>query len=104
MGVIFLRFLGVTLTVFSNKAPNIIQKIEEHHYDVDIIGEFSLSVGFRIGEAMYVYVPADYDPTKAIIADSSDIVAEGSVWTHGGSAGTETTDPDPDAEGDEETA
>ena len=87
-----------------NKAPNIIQKIEEHHYDVDIIGEFSLSVGFRIGEALYVYVPADYDPTKAIIADSSDIVAEGSVWTHGGSAGTETTDPDPDAGGDEETA
>lgn len=69
-----------------NKAPNIIQKVEEHHYNVDIIGEFSLSVGFKIGEAMFVYVPADYDPTKAIISDSSDITAEGSVWTHGGAA------------------
>ena len=67
-----------------NSAQNLIQKIEENHYDVDILGEFSLSVGFKIEEAVFAYVPADYDPTSAVISDSSDITATGSVWTHGG--------------------
>lgn len=67
-----------------NSAQNCIQKVEEHHYDVDIIGEFSLSIGFKIGEAVFAYVPKDYNPTTAIIADSEAITAEGSVWTHGG--------------------
>lgn len=74
-------------------AQNCIQKVEEHHYDVDILGEFSLSVGFKIGEAVFAYVPKDYDPTTAIIADSEDITAEGSIWTHGGAAAEE---PDPE--------
>lgn len=65
-----------------NSAQNLIQKIEENHYDVDILGEFSLSVGFKIEEAVFAYVPADYNPANAIISDSSDITAEGSVWAH----------------------
>lgn len=76
-----------------NSAQNCIQKVEEHHYDVDILGEFSLSIGFKIGEAVFAYVPKDYNPTTAIIADSEDITAEGSIWTHGGAA-AEESDPE----------
>lgn len=73
-----------------NSAQNVIQKVEEHHYDVDILGEFSLSVGFKIGEGVFAYVPKDYNPTTAIIADSEAITAEGSVWTHGGAAAVQS--------------
>lgn len=78
-----------------NSAQNCIQKVEEHHYDVDILGEFSLSIGFKIGEGVFAYVPKDYNPTTAIIADSEAITAEGSVWTHGGEA---AEDPNPESE------
>lgn len=75
-----------------NSAQNLIQKIEENHYDVDILGEFSLSVGFKIEEAVFAYVPAGYDPASAVISDSSDITATGSVWTHGGANPTNETE------------
>ncbi len=73
-----------------NTAQNCIQKVEEHHYDVDILGEFALSVGFKIGEGVFAYVPKGYDPAAAIIADSEAITAEDSVWTHGGDAAEQT--------------
>ncbi len=51
-------------------AANCINKVEEHHYNVDIIGEYSLSVGFRIAEAVYASVPADYNPSEGTIGNS----------------------------------
>lgn len=75
-----------------NSAQNCIQKVEEHHYSVDILGEFSLSIGFKIEEGVFAYVPQDYSPTTAIIADSEAITAEGSIWTHGGDV---AEDPNP---------
>lgn len=51
-------------------AANCINKVEEHHYNVDILGEYSLSVGFRIAEAVYAAVPADYNPSDGTVGNS----------------------------------
>ena len=64
-------------------AKNVIQKIEEHHYDVDILGEFSLAVGFRVEEAVYAAVPDGYTPSEAVATDPTD----GGVWVNGGASG-----------------
>ncbi len=48
------------------KAESVITKVEEYHYNVDITGEYSLSVGFKIEEAVWASVPADYDPATTI--------------------------------------
>lgn len=75
------------------KASNCINKIEEHHYDVDVMGEYSLSVGFKIGEAVYAAVPGSYDPQSGIIGNSP--ASDDSDWATGG---TPAPDPDPEPE------
>lgn len=62
-------------------AANCVNKIEEHHYDVDIIGEYSLSVGFKIGDAVYAAVPDGYTPSTATIGNSP--AAGDSEWDTG---------------------
>ncbi|MBQ9660712.1 MAG: hypothetical protein IJV37_05550 [Bacteroidales bacterium] len=96
------------------KASNCINKIEEHHYDVDVMGEYSLSVGFKIGEAVYAAVPGSYDPQDGIIGNSpasdDDDWATGAATsssstsgsTEGGSEGSQGGDPDPDPNADDE--
>ena len=74
------------------KASNCINKIEEHHYDVDVMGEYSLSVGFKIGEAVYAAVPDAYDPQGGIIGNSP--ASDDDDWD----TGSATTS---DEEGDE---
>lgn len=49
-----------------SKAENCITKIEEFNYDVKVFGEYSLSVGFKIAEAVFAAVPEGYDPQAAI--------------------------------------
>ena len=63
------------------KASNCINKIEEHHYDVDVMGEYSMSVGFKIGEAVYAAVPGSYDPQNGIIGNSP--TSDDDDWTTG---------------------
>ena len=70
-----------------SKAQNCINKIEESNYDVKIFGEYSLSVGFKIGEAVFAAVPDDYDPNKSVIVESPAVDTEGSKWTYGGVSG-----------------
>lgn len=62
-----------------SKAENCIVKIEEQNYDVKVFGEYSLSVGFKIAEAVYAAVPSGYTPVYAIISDTPDA----SKWENG---------------------
>lgn len=73
----------VMLVDYAN-AANCINKVEEHHYDVDIIGEYSLSVGFRIAEAVYAAVPSGYSPSGAVVDNSP--AAGDSEWDTGAAA------------------
>lgn len=50
-----------------NEAPNVINDVQKHDYEVRLYGEFWLGVGFAIGEAVFAYVPDGYNP-KAEIA------------------------------------
>ncbi|WP_343322295.1 hypothetical protein [Sphingobacterium multivorum] len=53
-----------------NEAPNIINKVVEGHYNLDIVGEFWLSAGFAIAEAVFAYVPDGYDPQAGLKPDA----------------------------------
>lgn len=63
------------------KAANCVNKIEEYHYSVDIMGEYSLSVGFKVAEAVYAAVPSTYDPADSVIGHSP--AGNGDVWETG---------------------
>ena len=63
-----------------SRAENCINRIENSNYDVKVFGEFSLSVGFKIAEAVFAAVPANYNPQESILADTVDK----SVWMNGG--------------------
>ncbi|NJI75843.1 hypothetical protein HCX49_21840 [Sphingobacterium kitahiroshimense] len=52
-----------------NEAPNIINKIVEGHYQLDVVGEFWLGAGFAIAEALFAYVPDGYDPQDGLKPD-----------------------------------
>jgi hypothetical protein len=49
-----------------NEAPNVINQVFEQPYEVQLIGEFWLAVGFRIAEAVFAYVPNGYDPQASL--------------------------------------
>lgn len=72
----------VMLVDYAN-AANCINKIEEQNYDVKVFGEFSLSVGFPIEEAVYAAVPGSYKPSDAVIGNTPDVSAADSKWQHG---------------------
>lgn len=63
------------------KADKCINKIAEENYKVKVFGEYSLSVGFRIQEAVYAAVPAGYNPQEAIASDATSI---NDAWATGG--------------------
>ena len=63
------------------QAEKCINKIEEQDYDVKVFGEYSLSTGFKIAEAVYAAVPTDYDPNAAVLSDDTSV---GDAWAHGG--------------------
>ena len=55
------------------KAENCINMIQAQDYDVKIFGEYSLSVGFLIAEAVYAAVPDGYDPQAVIASNPLDV-------------------------------
>lgn len=71
------------LLVDVTKAENVITEIQKNHYNVDIMGEYSLSVGFRIQEAVYAAVPSGYDPSGSVATDASSLSDK---WATGGDA------------------
>lgn len=77
-------------------ADKCIQKINEYDYDLHVIGEYSLSVGFKVEEAVYAAVPDGYTPSEKIVTDP---VAYAGAWQNGTAAGGQS-----DNEEDLETA
>lgn len=82
----------VELVDLSN-ADRCIQKINEYDYDLHVIGEYSLSVGFKVEEAVYAAVPDGYVPSEKVVTDP---VAYADKWTNGTDALSE------EEEGEEE--
>ena len=71
-------------------ASNCVNKIEEHHYDVDVMGEYSLSVGFQIADAVFAAVPDSYTPATSVIGNSPE--AGDSEWDTGAKTATQGGD------------
>ena len=61
------------------KADSCINDIQKSDYVVKIFGEYSLSVGFAIAEAVFASVPAGYVPSEAVVSDEN----YGDSWEHG---------------------
>lgn len=66
-----------------SKAESCINKIEEQNYDVKVFGEYSLSVGFKIAEAVFAAVPDGYDPSAAVITGDG---VDSDKWENGKAA------------------
>lgn len=71
-------------------ASNCVNKIEEHHYDVDVMGEYSLSVGFKIADAVFAAVPDGYTPSTSVVGNSP--AAGDSDWDTGAKTATQGGD------------
>lgn len=74
-------------------ASNCVNDIQKENYSVKIFGEFGLSVGFLIAEAVFALVPDGYDPTAAVITDPlkySDNWFNGGDEVEGADDGDET--------------
>lgn len=73
------------------KADSCINDIQKSDYVVKIFGEYSLSVGFAIAEAVFASVPAGYTPSEAVVGDEN----YGDNWEQGsGAAGANVEDPE----------
>ena len=51
-------------------AANCINDFQKVNYDVHVFGEYSLSVGFKIAEAVYAAVPDSYTPANSVVGNS----------------------------------
>ena len=71
-----------------SKAESCINRIEESNYDVKVFGEYSLSVGFKIAEAVFAAVPAGYKPSESILSEGIDL-SENGAWMNGKKANAE---------------
>lgn len=80
-----------------SKAENCIVKIEEQNYDVKVFGEYSLSTGFKIAEAVYAAVPDGYTPVESIVSDVPDT----DKWENGKKAADNTKDQGSDTNQDQ---
>lgn len=67
-----------------NEVPKVINDVQKHGYEVRIFGEFWFAVGFAIGEAVFAFVPAGYDP-KAQITKSWGAADDYQEWQGEGS-------------------
>ena len=81
-------------------AANCINKITEHDYDIHIIGEYSLSTGFKVQEAVYAAVPDGYVPSESIVTDPT---MDG-AWVNGGTTDDQKEVVDNTGETEEEGA
>lgn len=50
-----------------NDVPMVINDVQKPDYEVRLFGEYWLGTGFAYGEAVFAYVPDDYDPKAEII-------------------------------------
>lgn len=61
-------------------AERCINDIQRQDYGVKIFGEYSLSTGFLIAEAVYAAVPEGYDPQDSVASGPEDY---SDAWEHG---------------------
>ena len=73
-----------------SKAESCINKIEESNYDVKVFGEYSLSTGFKIAEAVFASVPDGYDPASTIASGEAEL---GDKWVNGSAVTHAEEDP-----------
>lgn len=52
---------------YKNDVPMVINDVQKHDYEVRLYGEFWFAVGFAIAEAVFAYVPDNYDPQAVLI-------------------------------------
>ena len=81
-------------------AGNCIQKIKEYDYDLHVIGEYSLSVGFKVEEAVYAAVPVGYVPSEKVVSDPT--VSD--AWTNGAAPAAGNENNPGEEQGSEEGA
>ena len=62
-----------------------INDVQKANYKVKIFGEYSLSVGFAIAEAVFASVPDGYVPSEAVISDPTKYSDQ---WVNGGAEAT----------------
>lgn len=77
--------VNLTMLVDYVKASNCINDFQKFNYDIHVFGEYSLSVGFKIAEAVYAAVPNDYSPANTVIGNSP-ADTEDSNWLTGTAA------------------
>ena len=87
---------NLTMLVDYASAANCINDFQKFNYDVHVFGEYSLSVGFKIAEAVYAAVPDSYTPSSTVVGNSPSEKAD-SDWLTGAKA------PDPEEGQEEET-
>lgn len=87
---------NLTMLVDYASAANCINDFQKFNYDVHVFGEYSLSVGFKIAEAVYAAVPDSYTPSSTVVGNSPSEKAD-SDWLTGAKA------PDPEENQEEET-
>ena len=76
---------NLTMLVDYASASNCINDFQKFNYDVHVFGEYSLSVGFKIAEAVYAAVPDSYTPSNSVIGNSPSEKAD-SDWLTGEAA------------------
>ena len=87
---------NLTMLVDYASAANCINDFQKFNYDVHVFGEYSLSVGFKIAEAVYAAVPDSYTPSSTVVGNSPSEKADND-WLTGAKA------PDPEEDQEEET-
>lgn len=73
-----------------SKAASCIIKIEESNYDVKVFGEYTLSTGFKIADAVFASVPDGYDPSSTIASGEVEL---GDKWVNGSAVARAEEDP-----------
>lgn len=68
-------------------AANCVNDVQKENYNVKIFGEYALSVGFLIAEAVFALVPDGYDPSAAVISDPTKYSGN---WFNGGAEAVST--------------
>ena len=91
---------NLTMLVDYASASNCINDFQKFNYDVHVFGEYSMSVGFKIAEAVYAAVPDSYAPSNSVIGNSPADKAD-SDWLTG--AKTPESSDDGGSEDNEET-
>ncbi len=72
---------NMKMVVDLSHPENCINDIQKQDYDVKIFGEYSLSVGFAIAEAVFASVPDGYTPYDAV---RNEAQVDTTIWENGG--------------------